>query len=132
MASSPERFGYFRLGLGESIPFAMLEDWPSGPHGKALAPILFDARTNSLTFKGKRVWLTRTEFRIIQTLAAAHGRVIPAEELFDEVWGYTQSVGMGQLLRVHIKNLRARLRDAGIPDDTVETVRLAGFRLRQA
>ncbi len=64
---------------------------------------------------GALVRLTRTEWRLVQTLVTHAGRTLTHQQIFDEVWG--QSFGNPQqYLRVHLTNLRRKIeRDPATP-----------------
>ncbi|MCM4083851.1 response regulator transcription factor [Paractinoplanes hotanensis] len=79
---------------------------------------------------GKPVTLTRTEFRLLVTLAERLGEVVSRDELLREVWGYDY-LGDGRLVDVHIRRLRAKVEpDPSRPRQLI-TVRGLGYRLRR-
>lgn len=59
---------------------------------------------------GQPVELTPTEHRLLHYLMMHTGQPVPAERLLEDVWGYPPGVGDPRLVRVHITNLRAKLR----------------------
>ncbi len=71
--------------------------------------------------------LTKTEFRLLCTLALARGTVVSREQLLERVWGYGY-FGDTRLLDVHIRRLRRKVEpDPGQPT-YVLTVRGVGYR----
>src|SRR3954453_7000134 len=52
--------------------------------------------------------LTRREFELIQLLAAAEGRVLPREEIYQRVWGYAMVHG-DRSVDVFVRKLRQKL-----------------------
>jgi DNA-binding response OmpR family regulator len=58
--------------------------------------------------------LTRREFELIQLLAAADGRVLEREEIYQRVWGYTMAHG-DRSVDVFVRKLRSKLQHAS-PD----------------
>jgi DNA-binding response OmpR family regulator len=71
--------------------------------------------------------LTKTEFRLLCTLAAARDTVVTREQLLERVWDYGY-FGDTRLLDVHIRRLRRKIEpDPGQPTHIV-TVRGIGYR----
>ena len=71
--------------------------------------------------------LTKTEFRLLCTLASAKGAVVTREQLLDRVWDYGY-FGDTRLLDVHIRRLRRKVEpDPGRPT-LIVTVRGVGYR----
>jgi DNA-binding response OmpR family regulator len=58
--------------------------------------------------------LTRREFELIHLLASASGRVLPREEIYERVWGYTMAHG-DRSVDVFVRKLRQKLETAS-PD----------------
>jgi two-component system, OmpR family, response regulator MtrA len=72
--------------------------------------------------------LTKTEFRLLSTLAAAGGAVVTREQLLERVWDYDY-FGDTRLLDVHVRRLRRKIEpDPGQPT-LVLTVRGTGYRI---
>ncbi len=63
---------------------------------------------------GSSIDLTRREFELIQLLAAAEGRVLEREEIYQRVWGYTMAHG-DRSVDVFVRKLRSKLQQAS-PD----------------
>jgi two-component system, OmpR family, response regulator MtrA len=71
--------------------------------------------------------LTKTEFRLLCTLALAKGAVVTREQLLERVWDYGY-FGDTRLLDVHIRRLRRKIEpDPGQPT-LILTVRGIGYR----
>jgi DNA-binding response OmpR family regulator len=58
--------------------------------------------------EGQSVDLTRREFELIQLLAAADGRVLERDEIYQRVWGYAMAHG-DRSVDVFVRKLRAKL-----------------------
>ena len=69
--------------------------------------------------------LTRTEWNLLQCLAANAGKVMLNAELLSKVWG-PEYVGDLQYLRVWISRLRAKI-DKGFPIKLIQTIRGVGY-----
>jgi DNA-binding response OmpR family regulator len=76
----------------------------------------------------KPIPLTRTEFRLLTTLASKPGRLFSREQLLSEVWGYDY-FGDARLVDVHIRRLRTKVeRDPHNPE-IIQTVRGMGYKV---
>ncbi len=72
------------------------------------------------------VKLTRKEFALLSILSRNKGRVVPREQLLDQVWGL-EYYGEARTLDVHISGLRKKL---GVCGNCIETVIGIGYRFR--
>jgi DNA-binding response OmpR family regulator len=75
--------------------------------------------------------LTRTEFRLLTTLASKPGRVFSREQLLSEVWGYDY-FGDARLVDVHIRRLRMKVEDDPHNPAIIQTVRGMGYKVAEA
>ena len=71
--------------------------------------------------------LTVTEFRLLEDLVRAKGRVRTRETLLSEVWGYDSDV-LSRTVDTHVRRLRTKL---GIAADWLVTVRGVGYRIQE-
>jgi DNA-binding response OmpR family regulator len=74
--------------------------------------------------------LTRTEFRLLSTLASKPGRVFSREQLLSEVWGYDY-FGDARLVDVHIRRLRAKIETDAHEPGIIQTVRGMGYKVAE-
>ncbi|MDX2034746.1 MAG: response regulator transcription factor [Blastocatellia bacterium] len=74
----------------------------------------------------QEIRLTRKEFALLAILSRNKGRVVPREQLLDQVWGL-EYYGEARTLDVHISGLRKKLGDCG---NCIETVIGIGYRFR--
>lgn len=72
--------------------------------------------------------LTRTEFRLLDTLVRQPGRVFQRSELIDASLG-KNTVVLERTIDVHIRALRKKLHDSA---NLIETVRGVGYRFRDS
>jgi DNA-binding response OmpR family regulator len=80
---------------------------------KAVAPVMageIEIRADQFQAfaHGRSIDLTRREFELIQLLAAAGGRVLEREEIYQRVWGYTMAHG-DRSVDVFVRKLRSKL-----------------------
>ena len=72
-----------------------------------------DTGDATLSFAGRRVELTRNEFRILQVLMEQKGRVVPRDDLMERLWE-TDSFVDENTLTVNVTRLRRKLEEAGL------------------
>ena len=87
-----------------------------------------DLGGHEVNFKGQRVALTATEFRILEFLAARPGRVFSRDEIIDAALGNETAV-FDRTIDVHITAIRRKL---GQGSEQIETVRGFGYKFRHA
>ncbi len=92
--------------------------------------IVMDTRTHSVYVCGEMVHLTRTEYAILKMLMQNPSQVITKTLLLERISEDTPDC-MESSLRVHVSNLRRKLRDAG-GKDYVESVWGIGFKLYES
>jgi DNA-binding response OmpR family regulator len=77
------------------------------------------------------VHVSRTEFRILQSLIGAPGHYLPRKALLDQVWGEGFAI-FPHVLDVHIWSLRRKLDSARTNPELITTIKGLGYRLRSA
>jgi DNA-binding response OmpR family regulator len=88
------------------------------------AGIVLDIRARRAHRGGEEVPLTAREFTLLETFMRHAGQMLSREQLLSHVWGYDYDPG-SNIVDVYIGYLRRKL-----GDDTIETVRGMGYRLR--
>ena len=103
---------------------------PGRPAGSRIAhnDLVLDPERHEVTIEGRSVALTHVEFRLLQALLEADGRVLSRDQLLDAVWGAEQSEVLDRTVDVHIRRLRDKLGDDPDAPRWVATVRGAGYR----
>ena len=71
--------------------------------------LVLDCRSFEISTPMHTTLLTPVEFELVQFLMTNADRVFSAEQLLQQVWGYPPGTGMPDLVRVHIKNIRAKI-----------------------
>ena len=79
-------------------------------------------------YKGKEIELTKKEFDLLKMLANNRRDIVSREEILNVVWGY-EYIGETRTVDVHIKEIRKKLKSAGISEKTIETARGIGYKL---
>src|SRR6185295_5254542 len=90
--------------------------------------LVLDPARHEVSVDGATVQLTHVEFRLLQTLLEADGRVLSRDQLLDAVYGADQSDVLDRTIDVHIRRLRDKLGDDPDAPRYVATVRGAGYR----
>jgi DNA-binding response OmpR family regulator len=89
-----------------------------------LGELCIDVPRHLVTWRGKAIELTKTEFDLLAVLAERRGRVQSREQLLRDVWGY-HSVIDTRTVDTHMRRLREKLGPAG---QYLDTVRGVGYR----
>ncbi|MDQ6888178.1 MAG: response regulator transcription factor [Gemmatimonadota bacterium] len=94
----------------------------------AVGPVRIARAAHEVSVDGQPVELTRTEYRLLLTLAERRGRVQDRRQLLETVWDAAPDI-QTRTVDMHVQRLRSKLGRAG---DLIETVRGFGYRIRQA
>ncbi|MFD3614574.1 response regulator transcription factor [Streptomyces sp. NPDC058676] len=89
--------------------------------------VVLDAVRHEVSFRGTRIALTPTEFRLLAALMAASGGIVHRRELVRAGWPEGAQVS-DNTLDQYLTRLRRKLRDAG-SDRTIGTARGIGHHL---
>lgn len=89
--------------------------------------IVVDVDDHAVTRAGQPLELTLKEFELLRILIANRERVVPREELLNEIWGY-DFAGETRTLDMHIKTLRAKLGDDVEHPRYIKTIRAVGYK----
>jgi two-component system phosphate regulon response regulator PhoB len=85
-----------------------------------------DRTRHRVLAEGRSITLTRSEFRLLETLIRQPGRVFHRAELVDAALG-EDTTAMERTIDVHIRALRGKLGESA---EVIETVRGVGYRFR--
>jgi two-component system, OmpR family, alkaline phosphatase synthesis response regulator PhoP len=81
---------------------------------------------------GRPIPLTNVEFRLLETILAADGRVLTRDQLLDAIYGADQAEVLDRTIDVHVGRLRDKLGDDADRPRYVATVRGVGYRAARA
>lgn len=73
--------------------------------------------------------LTPKEYQILELFIRKPHRVLSRSMIMDQLWSFENPPGE-ETVKVHIKDLRKKLRNAGAPPDFIETIYGLGYRLK--
>ncbi|MGM0123551.1 two-component system, OmpR family, response regulator VanR [Enterococcus sp. AZ194] len=93
-------------------------------HGLVINQVL---HTTSLY--GEKISLTPLEFSILWYLAERRGQVVPAEQLFEEVWGEKYLENNNNTVMAHIGRLREKLKEPPRKPKFIKTVWGVGYKV---
>lgn len=92
----------------------------------SLSGVTVDRRRHQASVAGRVLNLTRSEFRLLETLVRQPGRAFNRTELINAALG-EDTIVLERTIDVHIRAIRRKLGEAA---DVVETVRGVGYRFR--
>lgn len=91
--------------------------------------ITINPMTREVKNNGELVELTYKEYELLMYLLENENRVVPRDELLNQIWGYEYD-GESRTLDIHIRTLRQKLGKTGV--ECIKTVRSVGYRIIQA
>jgi two-component system OmpR family response regulator len=139
----PDRLSGFHAGGDDYLtkPFALAEllvrvqalvrrGAGAGPEAESSsAPALhLDPGAHAVVYRGERIPLTPTEFRLLAALAARPGEVVRRSTLVAAGWP-DGAIVHDNTLDAYLARIRRKLRDAGA-DEAIHTRRGVGYELR--
>ena len=92
------------------------------------ADLVLDPDRHEVRQAGRPIDLTRVEFRLLETILAADGRVLSRDQLLDAVYGDDGAEILDRTIDVHVGRLRDKLGDDAEQPRYVATVRGVGYR----
>lgn len=90
--------------------------------------LVLNVTAREVTYQGEIIHLTQTEFDLLNVLIEHKGMVLTREKLVELIWGM-EFMGDDRTVDSHIKNLREKLKDAGIQSSLVKTVWGIGYKV---
>ena len=97
----------------------------------AVRGLTLNLDTHECTLDEKPLQLTPIEFSILWMLCETPGKVIPAEEIFEKVWGDKYLNNSNNTVMVHIRHLREKLHDSSERPKYIRTVWGVGYKLEK-
>ncbi|GHH96964.1 response regulator transcription factor [Neobacillus kokaensis] len=79
-------------------------------------------------YMNKKISLTQTEFDLLRVFLEHKGNVLTREQLVELIWGI-EFLGEDRTVDSHIKNLRDKLKAAGVHEQPVKTVWGIGYKV---
>ncbi|MEA3401627.1 MAG: response regulator transcription factor [Armatimonadota bacterium] len=103
---------------------------PTGdPSRIEVGALALERNTRRAVVDDRAVSLTPVEFDLLDHLMSHAGEVFSAEQLLQQVWGYSPGTGDGGLVRWHVKNLREKIEDDPSDPQYIKTVFRHGYTI---
>ena len=92
--------------------------------------LCLDPRNSEVTCRSLPIAVTPKEYALLELFLRNPSRIFSLDNLLDKVWAFDDAPNVGSV-RTHIKGLRQKLKNAGLPD-MIATVYGLGYRLKSA
>jgi two-component system response regulator ResD len=92
-----------------------------------ISSLAVNVPARSASVSGCPLSLTAKEFDLLYFLAKRKGKAFSREQLLEQIWGH-EFLGESRTIDSHIKNLREKLRKAGL-ENVIHTVWGIGYKL---
>ncbi len=93
--------------------------------------LILNQRTFEVSTPYQTSLLTPIEFEVLRHLMVHRGEVFSSERLLQEVWGYPEGTGDPALVRMHIRNLRAKIEPPDAQEPVyIHTISRHGYMIR--
>jgi DNA-binding response OmpR family regulator len=102
----------------------------SASSGLSWGSLYLNSDTYEAIYANQPILLTPKEYALLKLLVANGRRVLSRSGIIERLWSL-EDAPSEETVRSHIRGLRQKLKDAGAPDDFIETVHGVGYRLRQ-
>lgn len=89
--------------------------------------LLLYKKSYRVTYNNQEIVFTRKQFELLEYFMDKPNKLISRDEILNNVWGY-DFVGETRTLDVHIKEIRRKLKIAGLDGQLIETVRGMGYK----
>ena len=83
-----------------------------------------DKRRFEIKIEGEKIYLTTTEFKILELLASHPGWVYSREQILNHLWG-KEKIVLDRTIDVHIRNLRSKI---GEVSNFIKNIRGIGYK----
>ena len=99
------------------------------PAALMLDDLEVDLSTRSVKSKGKELFLTDTEYSILEYLLKNRGKTVTASEIYEAVWKERFLQGSGNTVMVHVLNLRRKIEEDPSNPRIIRTVWGKGYQI---
>jgi len=106
------------------------EEAPQGPAEVQRGDLVVDFVRHEVRVGGNPIYLTPTEFRLLEVLIKEPGRAFTRLELLDQVLGYDFE-GLERTVDVHVMNLRKKIEPDPSQPTYVQTVYGVGYKFTE-
>ena len=99
------------------------------PAALMLDDLEVDLSTRSVKSKGKELFLTDTEYSILEYLLKNRGKTVTASEIYEAVWKERFLQGSGNTVMVHVLNVRRKIEENPSKPKILRTVWGRGYQI---
>jgi len=89
--------------------------------------LVLDPHNYSLKYNNQNLALTKKQIDLVKYFMENHQKTVTRDDILNKVWGY-EFLGESRTLDVHVKEIRKKLKEAGIEEPAVETIRGVGYK----
>lgn len=100
---------------------------PTGNHVLNFPALTIDSDGRQVFVHDESIDFTQKEFDLLSTLATNSGKVLSRERLIEKIWGYDFE-GDARVVDLHIKNIREKLKNAGLSNSPIQTAWGIGYK----
>lgn len=100
---------------------------PTGNHVLNFPALTIDSDGRQVFVHDESIDFTQKEFDLLSTLAKNSGKVLSREQLIEKIWGYDFE-GDARVVDLHIKNIREKLKNAGLSNSPIQTAWGIGYK----
>jgi DNA-binding response OmpR family regulator len=93
--------------------------------------LCLDLTSAKVTCGGEVISLTATEYNLLELFLQNPNRIFSRSKILDRLWGFDDAP-TENAVTTHIKDLRKKLKAAGLLEEIIETVYGMGYRLKPA
>lgn len=94
-----------------------------------LGPVRLDSDTYRVTLGSREIQLTATEHRLLRFLMEHPNQAHSPQRLLEAVWDYPPQTGDPDLVRAHVRNLRAKLEEDVNSPKVIRTIHGVGYMI---
>lgn len=92
-----------------------------------LSGLCLNILNHEVVYNNQTLEFTKKQFDLLKYFMEKHNKVITREELLNNVWGF-DFLGETRTLDMHVKEIRRKLRESGIKEEPIETIRGIGYK----
>jgi DNA-binding response OmpR family regulator len=94
-----------------------------------LGNVRLDSDTYQVEIDGETTQLTATEHRLLRYLMEHPNQALSPQRLLEAVWDYPPRTGDPDLVRAHVRNLRAKLEKGKVEAQFIRTIHGVGYMI---
>jgi DNA-binding response OmpR family regulator len=92
--------------------------------------LCLDPSNCQVTYAGQPLRLTPKEYGLLELFLRHNSQILSRSAIIEHLWSY-EDPPSEETVKVHLKDLRKKLKATGAPADFIETVYGLGYRLKQ-